>query len=1032
VTRSPKRTWFGYGAAASLAAVVATSAIGAAQWGCTTQPILEPLRSLERSGAISYVCLDTPLSARGIAKPLTDCTGFAAPDQQTFAEDDAGAIIGPHLYAMVTQTSRGEVAVVDMTSQVNPVLDEDPNIPGANFLPIGAEPVDIVSSQGSTATFVGVAETGREGIFALPSTIIRPSDLLDDGGVSPETPRPVPTLSSWPACALPSAPGAMLLIDDPPNASGAERARCDEKFGQLPPAGDNGDLGLEGFGRPKLVVAMPDMGGIVVIDAQTLLDRAPGSFDACPVDRWVPLKVKDQLPTTLNPPPNPPGQACVWPENQGPAYAKSYTPRPSGMSYVDGVLYVADLQAPVIHVLDMTAGGTQVATPCDPIEKPQSALLPRALTGFDLTRVPVTKKVSVGPLTSTLKRYAYAIDEQDASMMVFDLTGSPGMPPSRYPIDRPHPEWDPLTPRDRVRLPSPVADVLVAQHDAAQPLPTTGVAPEGARCDPNPALSCVTGASKCDIGSVYRTSPTYDLGAGPLKLRGQFAFAALTNGHVGVVDIEDYDAPCRIPAGLPGNALVPLAGCDPPYPSYPLPTPISAGATLISAGEVSCNVVMPNQPRDQVYTAPQQDAGFHQPSIQTVPLLYDLNGTEITGSGAARMIGTLPNPAVSSVLPLGAVSVAGSVLPNCPMGPAPVSCVDDKMTGVSYDEQGAVQNTAFMNLEDPRAQIADQSWVVTFEGQLPGFASHLATVSFKGMPSDGLSDPDARFCDSGVQSQKAVAELLAAYNAQNIDAQSLDLADYVQIFTDLPLETDPFWTRAGESCTFAECNSTFGTTVTPTTFRDLPIVEAYQDHVDLLLETHALVPQPDKNGKPQPAVREPIDPNLLNCCFPPPVAYNVRVGGQWAVIGSATGFLHHVIADPSTGVCRNSCEGALPDGPLQRLNARVYPTPKGATSVTDVNPKDPFADGSIYAFINPMFRFAILGAGARDEVFQFATSGSFQPLLVVLAPDATTLMSPVAVSIVPPLGELLAVVDGGHQGITTVEISSAAVSRHFF
>ena len=41
-------------------------------------------------------------------------------------------------------------------------------------------------------------------------------------------------------------------------------------------------------------------------------------------------------------------------------------------------------------------------------------------------------------------------------------------------------------------------------------------------------------------------------------------------------------------------------------------------------------------------------------------------------------------------------------------------------------------------------------------------------------------------------------------------------------------------------------------------------------------------------------------------------------------------------------------------------------------------------------------------------------------------------MTPVAVSLVPPLGELLAIVDGGHQGITTVNISAAAVERQFF
>src|SRR6185369_8210750 len=100
----------------------------------------------------------------------------------------------------------GEVAVVDMSTKADSVLDSNPRVPGANFLPIGAQPVDIASTAGSTAAFVGVAEPGREGIFALAAKDIRVCDTC-----APKT------LSSWPACALPGAPGEMLVVYDKPN-----------------------------------------------------------------------------------------------------------------------------------------------------------------------------------------------------------------------------------------------------------------------------------------------------------------------------------------------------------------------------------------------------------------------------------------------------------------------------------------------------------------------------------------------------------------------------------------------------------------------------------------------------------------------------------------------------------------------------------------------------------------------------------------------------------------------------------------------
>src|SRR5262249_47422573 len=161
--------------------------------GCAQEPVLVPLRSLERSGKVSYVCLGIPGDADGVVRPLSACGGQVVFDQNTFALDDAGTIPINHLYALVTQTSRGEVAVVDLTAQNGSVIDQNPGIPGANFLPVGAEPTDIVTTAGGTASFVTVAEVGRAGIFALPSAFIRPSTIGSDAGFELEDARPPPS-----------------------------------------------------------------------------------------------------------------------------------------------------------------------------------------------------------------------------------------------------------------------------------------------------------------------------------------------------------------------------------------------------------------------------------------------------------------------------------------------------------------------------------------------------------------------------------------------------------------------------------------------------------------------------------------------------------------------------------------------------------------------------------------------------------------------------------------------------------------------
>jgi hypothetical protein len=1016
--RRPHRTAFGLLVASGLVGL----AIAPVQSGCATQTTTVSTRALERSGRASFVCLDDPRQGPAAIHPLADCNGSTVVSISDYTTPaDAGVVVKPqpHLYALVTQITRGEVAVIDTTATNNSVLDQDPTVPGANFLPIGAQPIDIVSTPGGIATFVGVAEIGREGLFALPSTRIRPASTDGTGGAgggSPFDPKTLPELSAWPSCRLPAAPGQMLLIPDPAvkangSAQAATRPCCDAEYGaatctaggSAPASGLNGDIDSEGKGRQKLVVSIPSMGGVAVIDAQSLLDTAPGEYAPCTVERWLPLNA--EVPV-LPPSPPPVGAACVNPKVHAADLPPNPDSRPTSLAYAAGRLYASDLDTSLIHVIDLP-------TPCEPLET--RPLLPTSLD--EPRRAVTTSHVAVAPsLTPELKRYLYAVDARDGSAMVFDVSDDQA---SQFPLQRPHPEWDPFSSTDRIRFSAPAADLVIVERDVPVVDPATGVAPEGVRCDPTPGLvGCLPTSQSCDVAATYRTNTsTYTSGAGPLLLRGTFAFLALTSGRIAVVDIDDFDAACRGPV-----KPSPLFGCD---------TSTPAGAPpLATSNELSCNVVLPNTPRMGTYSSPTE-TGLHQPGIQGYPQLFDIDGTPIDDADpiAPRLVATLPPvvvpvpgeppPPPISVPPL-QISVGGTMINLDQTNGHARSAGDPDATTI--DATLAAKSTLLMNLEDPRAQLADQNWLVVFEGALPGFGStlvnlELAGTGLAGTTTDVLRDVNSRFCDAGVQSKKALLEKLEP------DASATSLADYVHLQTEIPDQAEPYWeTRRLDKeqvCDFNACRAIFGSLDVPATGRDFRILEAYQDHLEIEPRNQFPV------AKDSLLTTDPKDwRETTKCCFPSLVSLDVHVGNQWEVVGDQTGFLHHVIADPTTGVCRDSCD------PTQvRRNGRAFrvANPGGAPAVHDNDP---------HAFLNPMFRFAVLdpppptSKPVVGQQFRFTTSGAFKPLLVSLSTD-TTLIQPVGMTYVSATGQL-AVTDGSINGLLLVDLSSSQVGRTFF
>jgi hypothetical protein len=886
---------------------------------CTGDDVTAEVRSLDRAGRVSVVCMGAPGSAAAL-RPLGDCTALLYDTPRDYGSDGSA----PHLYALVTLEARGEVAVLDLSTEDGNVLDQDPSTPGENALPVGAQPVAIASTPKATATFVASAEVGRPAIYALPAELVRPCEA--DSARCEVSPL---TLSSWPVCRLPSAPGDMVMIADPA-VDGAVRPSCEEAYVPVDASAPAfGDIDKEGLGRQKLVVALPKVGQLAVIDAQALLTSPPGAIEDCPIERTVSLS-GDAPPAS--PPPIDPGPACAVPELAEPRPAARYPVTPGGMAVTDDRLLVADLTAPVIHVVD-------VASPCSPTELPP--LLPTSAEEPD--RVVYTSKVAVSPEVSPdLKRYAYAVDVADRSVMAFDVSVGAT---SREPIQKPRPELNPLQPPDRVRFGAAPTDLVIVQRDEPRSS-GQGLAPFGTRCDPN-AAPCSAGSVDCAPGALYQTTADFEDGAGPYQLRGTFALVALASGQVAVIDIDDYDAACRGPV-TPSES----AGClMPPQAGGPEAT-----------GEPSCNVSSPHEPRAGTYILTNDDVGRSQPGVQSFPTLSLEDGTVITDGPM------LLAPQSTAESPPATLVVGGDVLEVPP-------------ERFITDEDGP-RNTLLFNLEDPRVQLSDQEWAILYQGALPAFASTRGDLRLSAFERV-LVDQSAGFCRGGVQSEQAVRAELAAdgVTGAELDAAARRLADRLHVDEALGAQDGSYWDTA--ACTYQECRAAFGDVGTPTPARDLVILEAYEDHLDL-------------------APPQGVTEALFECCFPTLISYEVRPGDEWIVVGGASGFLHHTISDADNGgVCRPSCDPRLV---WRQSRARAGTDYRGPLFRFTVTLPDPAAGGS---------------PPQRDMAFRFITQGSFVPLRAVLTNEDRPGIHPRQIGYARAVDEIF-VTDGGFEGVLLV------------
>jgi hypothetical protein len=1086
-------------------------------YGCNQQTIEAKLRSLQASSEVTFVC-------RGLESglPREKC-----PDVDHVPEDNL-------LDALVTQTATDEIAIVDVNHAQ--VVDADTTVPGYNFLRLPSRPGDIVTTPGGTASFVGLMSTGKTGISAIPTDCVGPPRAAAIAQGIPQSPRDVTT---FPACRLPSAPGEIAVLVEPPAVDGTISESCADSTtpeSKEPPGGtrysvvaaasaeectatagpgeyprygkwvavDGGfecrlpngrdcaaNLTTEGgpSGRRKLVVALPDEGRLVVLDAQAILDRVPGSFEPCVIEREIALSsAPDASGQAQKPPPDLEGsETCkleLPPPPPPPANARS---RPSGFGVSDKRLFVGDMGVPLVHVLDTTSA-------CGAHELPP--LLPMSFVAP--WRLVTTTRVAVTPVTPAGKQYVYAVDSNDqptSSVMMFDV--SEGVT-DRTPIVRPGSPKQPRETADRLQFPAPIADLTFALRDLANSDPATGVAELGTECDPDPSLPLDPPPPEVQ----YRSNGDYTQGARPKLLRGLFGLVLLTNGQVYVVDVDDFDRKCRRPVAANASMTPDFRGCandpaDIAYYTYTRddggePVPGEALDTRTVTDEVSCNMVQPHRTRAALFGLADPTQGIGAPSLRALPRFDPPRyATQVKVNERPKLL------AVPFASPDGGEGVPPEVYVGTSLyKPSGTSLQLPTAPKTDEDENGLT-----LPPSEPRSYLASDHNVLVYEGRVLGgdYPSGFFDLSGLGLdPSMNgvLRDPAAFYCGNSVYDEDAMANYAAEvlglsetaardFATGDDDDKAKGHADYVQITGDFPALTDPYWQSArgllggGRQ----QCLGIFGPppgqeTEDLESNRDFRILEAHQDYLVIRMRSLPLVtadPSRFPAMSPERAAEEKLladqqaahdeYPDQIRAavayCFPSGVRYTVRASNQWVLTNSTPGWLHDTVVDhanadrcirdcnpqkrwfknrafelATTDTCgpdhsAKTCRatgvgpGTPDDGPC-RYDPYALDA-NGDATTRGITLKEP--NGAVSCiFENLTSRFAVYRGqlpSVRNMVFTWDQTGGFYPLFGSLAAQSSVVL-PQHLAYVPEY-ESIVVVDGASLGLSLMTLDTLLI-----
>jgi hypothetical protein len=988
--------------------------------GCGQETVEVELRSLQASSEMTFICRNGPRDAipgdqafPGEGRELAAC-----PDYEVLDDPTLGAEFATRLYTVITQPATDEVALIDNWEA--DVVDLDRSVPGYSFLRLPSRPGDIASTPGGRASFVGLTTLNKTGIAAIPTTCLG----------NPSSSQFGRDVTSFAACSLPAVPGEITVVIEPPNADGVVAAACGSSDAEEPnpPGADAGrecgaNLTTEDGprGRRKLVVSLPDLGQLVVLDAQTILDAAPGSFGACAIEHTLELSSEvDPAARRQTPPPElkaPPGCSLSYPAHPEPP--PSFAARPAGFAVEGSRLYVADEGAPLIHVLD-------TSSVCGLAELPP--LLPMAFD--DPERIVYTSRLAASPLTPSGKRFVYAIDKTDLppSVMAFDVSTSST---DRTPIVRPGSVRTLFEPPDRIQFSAPAADVAFALRDLPLADPVTGVAEEGVHCDPNPAID------QSSAAALYRPNSDQTEGARPRLLRGLFGLVMLSNGLVTVIDVDDFDAPCRRPRTTNASDTPDFRGCfgDTDLPQTQ-PWLVAANGRLTVTDEVSCNMVQPHRARSATFGLVSSNAGVTAPSLRALPQFAtpDLS-SQGTIEERPKLLGVPFEPATPDGAEVPPVVNVG----NTSYG---------ETTPLPIDPNTADQSSLTLPLAEPRAYPGSDRAQVIYEGAITGtFPSgfvHLTTEPDLNLGTYGsLDDSTASFCDRGVSDLDVMREFgreeLGIQSDTEARAFAEFHADYVQITGDFPEPRDPYWVLArAPECSDVDravCSRVFGshTARDLEPARELTVVEAYQGKLSVKPRNAASAEEAAETAR------------MISCCFPAGTEYTVRASRQWVMLTeSAPRFRHDITAREEAGQfrCVRDCDprrrydrsrifeltssepcsdcrvGATRAEP--GLDVCGYDANQGAVKLGEP------AAACIFENLNA--RFAIyrgLQPSVRGMSFTWTTSGGF----VTLAASLTSLSSAVSPQRINYLPEYqaFAVLDAASLGLSLISLDNLRI-----
>jgi hypothetical protein len=1001
--------------------------------GCNQSGQTGGLLSLRRSGKATFICVGPD----GKGAPIEKCP--VGPSTITSTSTRSLTVASPDhdLYALVTQTASAEVALIRVSARPGvtsaAVLDVDPTNPGVTALRVGQYPGDIVTTEGGMATFVGVRDASSPGIFGLPTSCLwapREGEIVRD-------------LTTWPACSLPVAPGAILVVSDGPDDEGRLRRSCFEAYedglGGAAADGDGEDADCRvdlseeatALGRQKLVVALPGRSSVAVIDAQTLLDRPAGSFAPCEIEFELPLSNSIQGSVSQTLPRDLAGEGCFSETLSYEAPSGTFTSRPAGLAHADDVLYVGDQGAPLIHRIQTT----DVCAPRE-IEPLRTASM------FDPSRVVTTSEVRVSPRTTDGKRFLYAIDEspsRPASVMIYDVS-TPVSPSA--PLVREGSKEAPFEAPDRIEFASAVKDIGFIRTDDPVVDPDTNVGEFGVLCNPDPSLS------SSDPATFYRPNEGLTAGAGTTR-RGIFAYVLTSDGSVNVVDVEDYDAACRRPIGVNADAEPDFRGCSGDTSSFSYLTENGrADGIPTVTDEASCRVVEPHRARSRGkrgFFVTNETLGTGAPTLLSAPRL-SLYG-RIT-SPSRDVVEGRKNPILLGV-DFG--DSAANLTPAFVYVGTGLREKDSQTAPLDIDPRTAQQSSVVLPFVEPRAYPSSETVSVVYDGDLDGqhTAGRLLVEAGK---NARLLDVDAAFCRAGVQDVRATTELLAQDFSLS-EALARDIAepyaDYIQITSPVPLETDDYWQREGASCVagtgFAGCDSLFGLANANDLrrARDLRVQKAHQSSLEV---TPASLPEGSS-----------VDEHLNNmlCCMPGPLNYRIRASQQWVVRGTVSGYLHPIVPVPNQDgdyECRVACDPVRGSrrGRAFELSSTTCtdPAPERADfcGVGPRTPSDAFCfydgrgpvvpggQGDSCIYDSGTRRFAIyrgLVPSQRGMAFVFDVGGGFIMDGLSLPALARASVLPESLLAVPTFGAV-GVVDAADRGLMIVDVRSNAIATQFY